>query len=181
MWLTAKFKQIAMALRPGKVTLKYPFEPRPAPEGFRGAPRWDHTKCLGCGGCAAHCPARTIMVRDICHEIRVLLYDGSCCTYCGRCADLCPEKAITMTREYELATDSKPDITQNLELFMLTCSRCGRCYDMETDNYIDKLGLTGYRYDSLEARTVIRKSTDSFESEKLEKTANYTRPKKIGD
>ncbi len=46
---------------------------------------------------------------------------------------------------------------------MLTCQRCGRCYDMETTNVIDKLGLTGFRYDSLEARTVLRRTTDSFE------------------
>ena len=93
MWLVSKIKQVLMVSKPGVVTLKYPFEPRPAPENLRGAPHWDHTKCIGCGGCANHCPARTIMVRDLCQEIRVLLYDGSRCTYCGRCADVCPEKA----------------------------------------------------------------------------------------
>ncbi|MCK7478175.1 MAG: 4Fe-4S binding protein [Candidatus Moduliflexus flocculans] len=122
-----------MVAKPGVVTLKYPFEPRPAPENFRGAPHWDHTKCIGCGGCANHCPARTIMVRDLCQEIRVLLYDGSRCTYCGRCADVCPEKAIAMSDRFEQATDDRNDITETLELFMLTCQRCGRCYDMETD------------------------------------------------
>lgn len=181
MWLTAKIKQLAMALKPGKVTLRYPFEPRPAPEGFRGQPRWDHAKCIGCGGCADHCPARTILVRDICRDIRVLLYDGSRCTYCGRCADLCPEKAITMSREYELATGSRPDMTQSLELFMMTCSRCGRCYDLETGNFIDRLGLTGYRYDSLEARTVIKRTTDSLDERVLEDTEVYTRPGKAGE
>ena len=34
---------------------------------------------------------------------------------------------------------------------MLTCQRCGRCYDMEKTNVIDRLGLTGFRYDSLES------------------------------
>ena len=48
---------------------------------------------------------------------------------------------------------------------MLTCQRCGRCYDMETTNAIDKLGLTGYRYDSLEARTVLRRATDTLPAE----------------
>ena len=42
MWLTSKIKQVLMVMKPGVVTLKYPFEPRPAPENFRGAPHWDH-------------------------------------------------------------------------------------------------------------------------------------------
>ena len=142
MWLTSKIKQVLMVMKPGVVTLKYPFEPRPAPKDFRGAPHWDHTKCVGCAGCANHCPARTIMVRDVCQEIRILLYDGARCTYCGRCAEVCPEKAIAMTERFELATGDRNDITENLELFMLTCNRCGRCYDMETKSAIDKLGLT---------------------------------------
>ncbi|MHB8095176.1 MAG: 4Fe-4S binding protein [Candidatus Aminicenantales bacterium] len=181
MWLTSKIKQVLMVLKPGVVTLKYPFEPRPAPRDFRGAPHWDHTKCVGCGGCANHCPARTIMVRDVCQEIRILLYDGARCTYCGRCADVCPEKAIEMTERFELATGDRNDITENLELFMLTCQRCGRCYDMETTNAVDKLGLTGYRYDSLEARTVIRHATDRFEPKELPGTERYVRPERTGD
>ena len=64
---------------------------------------------------------------------------------------------------------------------MLTCQRCGRCYDMETANVLDKLGLTGYRYDSLEARTVLRKATDSFRPKELEATERYERPGKTGD
>ncbi len=176
MWLTSKIKQILMVLKPGVVTLKYPFEPRPAPKDFRGAPRWDHTKCVGCGGCANHCPARTIMTRDICQEIRILLYDGSRCTYCGRCADLCPEKAIAMTSDFELATPSREDITTTLELFMLTCQRCGRCFDMEITNVIDKLDLRGYRYDDLEARAVLRRTSDRLDTALLEETENTSRP-----
>jgi hydrogenase-4 component H len=179
MWLTSKIKQVLLVLKPGVVTLKYPFVPRPAPENFRGAPYWDHTKCVGCGGCSNHCPARTIMVRDICQEIRVMLYDGSRCTYCGRCADVCPEEAITMTKNYELATGDKNDITETMELFMLTCQRCGRCYEMETTNAIDRMDLRGYRYDNLEQRTVIRKTTDQFDPNVLRETAQYKRPEKI--
>ncbi|MDD8014212.1 MAG: 4Fe-4S binding protein [Acidobacteriota bacterium] len=178
MWLTSKIKQILMVLKPGVVTLKYPFEPRPAPENFRGAPHWDHTKCVGCAGCANHCPARTILVRDLCQDIRILFYDGSRCTYCGRCADLCPEKAIVMTERFELATGDREDITENLELFMLTCQRCGRCYDMEINNAIDKLDLKGYRYDSLKARMVVRKTSDRMDAELLDETENYQRPGK---
>ncbi|MBV5274880.1 MAG: 4Fe-4S binding protein [Lamprocystis purpurea] len=57
MWITSKIKQILMVMKPGIVTLDYPRQPAPAPTTFRGQPVWDHHKCLGCGGCANHCPA----------------------------------------------------------------------------------------------------------------------------
>ncbi len=181
MWLTSKIKQVLMVIKPGVVTLKYPFEKEPVPENFRGAPYWDHDKCVGCGGCANHCPARTILIRDVCQEIRVMLYDGSRCTYCGRCADVCPENAITMTDKFELATDNREDITERIELFMLTCNRCGRCYDMENTNMIDRMDLQGYRYDNLETRAFIRETTDRFDEKVYEKTENHKRPEKLGE
>ncbi|MFA5519688.1 MAG: 4Fe-4S binding protein [Spirochaetota bacterium] len=181
MWLISKIKQILMVIKPGVVTLNYPYEKRPVPENFRGTPLWDHEKCIGCGGCANHCPARTILVRDVCQEIRLLVYDGSRCTYCGRCADVCPEDAITMTGQYELATDERQDLNERLELFMLTCQRCGRCYDMETTNKIDRMDMLGYRYDNIEARAFIRKTTDRLDEEMLKATEHYKRPEKTGE
>jgi hydrogenase-4 component H len=119
------------------------------------------------------------MVRDLCQEIRVLLYDGSRCTYCGRCEELCPEDAIEMTGRFELATDSQDDLTETMELFMLTCQRCGRCYDMENTNMIDKLGLKGYRYDSLESRVVTRKKSETFDNRLFDESITYERPDKV--
>lgn len=178
MWLTSKIKQVLLVLKPGVVTLKYPFEPHPPAKGFRGQPVWDHHKCVGCGGCVAHCPARTILVRDICQDLRVLVYDGSRCTYCGRCADVCPEDAITMTEQFELATNDKNDIASSLELFMLTCQRCGRCYNMETTNMIDRMDLRGFRYDNLELRVPFPKATERFDEAMLEESDRYRRPSK---
>ena len=179
MWLTSKLKQVLMVLKPGVVTLPYPFEPRPVSDTFRGQPHWDHNKCVGCGGCAAHCSARTIFIRDVCQEVRVLLYDSSRCTYCGRCADVCPEDAIVMSNEFEMATDNKEDLTEKMELFMLTCQRCGRCYDMETPNKLDSLGPHGFRYDNLEYRIVTNKFSDTHDTALLKDTEVYKRPTKV--
>ncbi|HQO01671.1 MAG TPA: 4Fe-4S binding protein [Spirochaetota bacterium] len=181
MWLLSKIKQVLMVIKPGVVTLQYPFVPRPAPANFRGIPYWDHQKCVGCGGCAGHCPARTIMIRDICQELRVMVYDASRCTYCGRCADVCPEHAITMTEHYELATNDKNDITETIELFMATCQRCGRCYDHENRNQIDRLSRIGFRYDNLEMRAVIPAGTQQIDTEMLKKTESYKRPERVGE
>lgn len=174
-WLV-KVRQFFWSWRAGVVTLPYPAEPRPAPCGYRGRPRWDHHKCVGCGGCADHCSARAILVRDLCQELRVLLYDASRCTYCGRCADLCPEEAITMTDRFEQATDTREDLTERVELYMMTCRRCGRCFDLEITNVLDRLTLRGYRYDNLERRAVIPRATPSLDLRLLEQTKAYARP-----
>jgi len=167
-----------MALRPGVVTLGYPFVPSVAPEGFRGTPVWDHHKCVGCGGCAVNCSARTILFRDVCQEIRVMLYDGSRCTYCGRCAEVCPEKAITMSGRFEDATGTREDLETRMEVFMLTCKRCGRCFNQNEPNPLNKIHETGYRYDSIELRAFVPGVTREIDEALLEKTEQYHRPVK---
>ena len=81
---------------------------RAAPGAFRGRPVFDAEKCIGCAGCANNCPAREILIEDLCQEVRIIKYLGRRCTYCGRCAEVCPEKAITMSREFETATATSP-------------------------------------------------------------------------
>lgn len=148
MSLTSKLQEALLCLRAGKVTLPYPAQPAPPPARFRGRPIFDATKCIGCGGCASNCPAREILVYDVCQEVRILKYLGRRCTYCGRCADVCPEKAITMSHEFETATGSIGDLQQRLELFMSTCQRCGRCFTVPSK--LEELKLKGYRHDDLE-------------------------------
>ena len=108
-----------------------------------------------------------------------MLYDASRCTYCGKCAEICPEKAITMTERFELATENKEDLTERMELFMLTCQRCGRCYDMENKNAIERLDMKGYRYDNLEKRIVIKKTTEQFDDTMIAMSDAYARPTKV--
>ncbi|HEX7509955.1 MAG TPA: 4Fe-4S dicluster domain-containing protein [Chitinivibrionales bacterium] len=163
MSLVSKIKEAILCLKAGRVTLTYPVNPRPVPERFRGRPVFDPHKCIGCGGCANNCPAREILLTDKCQEIRVVKYIGRRCTYCGRCADLCPEKAITMSKEYENATEAIRDIRQDLEIWMGTCQRCGRCFKHGTP--LDDLMMTGYRQDDLEGELWIYKSQSYLESD----------------
>jgi hydrogenase-4 component H len=147
MSVLSKLKEALVCLRAGRVTLPYPAQARPVPPRFRGRPIFDAAKCIGCAGCANNCPAREILVLDLCQEIRVLKYLGRRCTYCGRCADVCPEKAITMSHEFETATNRIGDLQQKLELFMSTCQRCGRCF--KEPSALEQLKLKGYRFDDL--------------------------------
>jgi hydrogenase-4 component H len=163
MSMISKFKEAMVGLKAGRVTLPYPAQPRPVAENFRGRPIFDATKCIGCAGCANNCPAREILVLDVCQEIRILQYLGRRCTYCGRCADVCPEKAITMSLEFETATNNIGDMRQRLDLFMSTCQRCGRCF--KESSPLEKLKLKGYRFDDLANERWIFRSRSYLESE----------------
>lgn len=158
MSLLSKLSETLICLRAGRVTLPYPAGPgQPVPPTFRGRPIFNAAKCIGCAGCANNCPAREILVIDLCQEIRILKYLGRRCTYCGRCADVCPEKAITMSQEFETATNKIQDIQQRIELFMSTCQRCGRCF--KEPSPLEQLKMKGYRFDDLEnERWVFRSS-----------------------
>ncbi len=147
MSILSKLKEAIVCLKAGRVTLPYPAQAKPVPPKFRGRPIFDATKCIGCAGCANNCPAREILVIDLCQEIRILKYLGRRCAYCGRCADVCPEKAITMSHEFENATEHIGDIGQTLELFMSTCQRCGRCF--KEPSPLEQLKMKGYRFDDL--------------------------------
>jgi hydrogenase-4 component H len=175
MYVLSKIRQAAFCLKPGKVTLDYPFQPRETPEGFRGRPTWDMNRCVGCAGCANNCPSRCILIRDLCQEFRVLRHAGERCVYCGRCAEVCPEDAITMTPEFELATNAKNDLDETLQLFMATCQRCGECFEPPTS--LERLKYRGYRWDDVEgSRMVIPESSHRFELVRLRENANYERP-----
>jgi hydrogenase-4 component H len=163
MSLLSKAREALICLKAGRVTLPYPSAPSPAPTNFRGRPIFDPAKCIGCAGCANNCPAREILVFDVCQEIRIIHYLGRRCTYCGRCADVCPEKAITLSQDFETATDKISDLQQHLELFMSTCQRCGRCFTEPTP--LEQLKLKGYRFDDLEKERVVFRSQAYLENE----------------
>ena len=145
----SKLEETLICLKAGRVTLPYPVEATPVPEKFRGRPIFNAAKCIGCGGCANNCPAREILLFDPCQEVRILKYLGRRCTYCGRCADVCPEKAITMSHEFENGTDRVGDLQQQLDLFMSTCQRCGRCFTVPSA--LEELKMKGYRFDDLQS------------------------------
>lgn len=163
MSVLSKLKETLVCLKAGRVTLPYPAQAQPVPEKFRGRPIFDAAKCTGCGGCANNCPAREILVFDVCQEIRILKYLGRRCAYCGRCADVCPEKAITMSHEFETGTNSIGDIQQRLELFMSTCQRCGRCF--KEPSVLEQLKMKGYRFDDLQNERWIFRSKSYLETE----------------
>jgi hydrogenase-4 component H len=147
--LLSKLRQALICLLAGKVTLSYPAKPRPPEEGFRGYPEVDVNKCIGCGACAAVCPARLIKIEDVDQTTRRMTRLLERCVFCGRCAEVCPEDAITMSKQFELTSDqARQDLTHVCEVFMATCKRCGRCYEPATP--LDRIMKPGFRHDQID-------------------------------
>ena len=129
--IRGKLKEAWLCLAAGRVTLAYPYAPaQPAP-GFRGFPKVDASRCIGCGGCLSVCTPNLISVEDK-GPLARFTWALARCTYCGRCAEVCPEDAVTMSQEFETATPSAGDLVMTVEVFMASCNRCGRCYRTQT-------------------------------------------------
>ena len=98
--------------------ISYPEVKRVYSERFRGrhilTTREDGTtRCVACYMCSTACPAECITIEagedERTREKFPVRYDIDLlrCVFCGYCVDACPEDAIYMTRDYEMAIDSR--------------------------------------------------------------------------
>jgi NADH-quinone oxidoreductase subunit I len=99
-------------------TISYPEQKRVYSERFRGrhilTSREDGTtRCVACFMCSTACPAECITIEagedERTREKFPVRYDIDLlrCIFCGYCVDACPEDAIYMTRDYEMAIDTR--------------------------------------------------------------------------
>lgn len=139
----SKLREALICLKAGRVTLPYPFKPHDPEPGFRGKIAVDAEKCFGCGGCANVCPAGVILLHDPDQYTRTLEFFWRRCTYCGRCEEVCPEDAITLSQQFETATNQEQDMYIKLDVFMGPCQRCGRCFPPPTP--LERMMKTGFR------------------------------------
>lgn len=114
-------------------TIRYPAEPSPPPERFRGKPEFTD-KCVGCGACFETCPAGAIQLTDFVNPVNgmergpfrkiVLHYDQ--CIFCGQCRANCPtDEGVKYTHEYELALFDRQQACVTIEKDLLLCEVCG--------------------------------------------------------
>jgi Ni,Fe-hydrogenase III small subunit/formate hydrogenlyase subunit 6/NADH:ubiquinone oxidoreductase subunit I len=94
------------ALRTGVVTTRYPAEPGVPPDRFRGAPVLRSGSRLPP---PAVCPSGALSERFDASGRHVAL-DLARCVFCGRCAEDPWEGAVTMGRDFELASRCRDDL-----------------------------------------------------------------------
>jgi len=109
------------------ITIEYPDEKRPLPDGYRGLlclRRKDDgsERCVGCTLCEAYCPSKCITVVSAGSEAdpmkryaKFYQIDITKCVFCGYCVDACPVEALAMTKRYELSQYEKGAIVMSKE------------------------------------------------------------------
>lgn len=105
------------------VTSKYPEKPDPIAPRYHGRHVLNRhpdglEKCIGCELCAWICPADAIYVEgaDNTDEARyspgeryasVYQINYARCIFCGLCLEACPTRSLTMSNDYEMASDDR--------------------------------------------------------------------------
>jgi len=71
------------------------FLPKFAMKWLRPRVQFDPTRCVGCGDCAANCPAKVITMKD-----RRPTVDYKECIRCFCCQELCPQNAVKVKESW---------------------------------------------------------------------------------
>ena len=127
MVLPYKFRELAEALRSAfskAFTIRYPYEPSPPPEGFRGKLQLDADKCIGCGACVEGCPTGALSLQDEEEKRRITLAYPQCIS-CGQCVERCPVEAIRFTTGFSMVATRREELVFQVEKDLLRCEICG--------------------------------------------------------
>lgn len=89
------------------VTEQYPDVPYAPYDGYLGMPLVDEAKCRSDKACERSCPTAAIHVTS-----ERLSIDLGLCIFCGECARACPHQAITMSKEFELASKRREGLVR---------------------------------------------------------------------
>ena len=101
------------------MTVQFPRQSIPIPDGYRGEQIFNIDECTSCGLCFRICPNRAIEMvaapdeyKDKYSKEYPRIDLGKCC-FCGLCQDICPKGSITLTKNFFLSTFDPNSIIKN--------------------------------------------------------------------
>jgi hydrogenase-4 component H len=118
----------ALAHRP--YTSRFPAEPHVPYGSFRGQPKFDAEKCVGCLACELVCPAEAIAHRDDAggeRPLRTMIHYTDTCIFCGSCEAACiaDGEGIKLSGDWELSFFDRSEAFETIDKDLQLCEACG--------------------------------------------------------
>ena len=119
------------ALIAGPYTSKFPAVPHKPHPNFRGQPKFDEKKCVGCLACQEVCPVGAIAHEDTTNgagkPIRKIIHYTDTCIFCGQCQAACiaNQEGIKLSGDWELSFFDRKNAFESIEKELAVCEICG--------------------------------------------------------
>ncbi|MFH1791168.1 MAG: 4Fe-4S binding protein [Candidatus Omnitrophota bacterium] len=119
------------ALIRGPYTSKFPKAPHVAHKNFRGQPKFDEAKCVGCLTCEEVCPVNAIDHRDVTENApnarRTMIHYTDTCIFCGQCEAACiaDKSGIKLSNDWELSFFDRKKAYETIDKELQLCEICG--------------------------------------------------------
>ncbi|NQT32656.1 MAG: 4Fe-4S dicluster domain-containing protein, partial [Candidatus Omnitrophica bacterium] len=118
------------ALIKGPYTSKFPkgtYEPH---ANFRGQPKYNDEKCVGCLACVHVCPVGALGYQDVPDSeepVRILYHYTDTCIFCGECEAACisDNEGIKLSTEWNLAFFDRKQAEESIDKALQLCEICG--------------------------------------------------------
>ncbi len=126
-----ELKEAVRALIKGPYTSKFPKVPHQPHPNFRGRPKFNQEKCVGCLAGEEVCPVCAIAHKDITDDKdnpkRIMMHYSDICIFCGQCEAACiaEHEGIKQSNEWELSFfDRKEETLETIEKELQLCEIC---------------------------------------------------------
>lgn len=118
------------AIVTGPYTSRFPKVPHKPFPSFRGQPKFNDKKCVGCLACEQVCPVEAIGHKDIVEDLtakRVLAHYTDVCIFCGQCEAACiaDHEGIKLSNDWELSFFERSKAFETIEKELQLCEVCG--------------------------------------------------------
>jgi formate hydrogenlyase subunit 6/NADH:ubiquinone oxidoreductase subunit I len=125
-----ELKEAIKALVKGPYTSKFPEESHKPHPNFRGQPKYNQDKCVGCLACVEVCPVDALDYKDSkeTNPKRTLIHYTDTCIFCGQCEAACisNHEGIKLSNDWELSFfDRANESFETIEKELQLCEICG--------------------------------------------------------
>lgn len=125
-----ELKEAIKALIKGPYTSKFPKVPHKPHPNFRGQPKFDSEKCVGCLACEEICPVDAIAHKDVTNgkakPKRIMIHYTDTCIFCGQCEASCiaDKEGIKQSSDWELSFFERKEAFETIEKELQLCEIC---------------------------------------------------------